>query len=279
MALNRLTLSLVILNCAFLYVFCQKTVVELNEDNWHQILSDEWMIKFYAPWCPACKGLQSVWKEFAMLGTDIGIKVGQVDVTTSPGLSGRFMVTALPTIFHVMNDEFRQYKGPRDMAAFVSFIKDKKWENVKPIPGWKSPGSFQMSVVSSFFKLSQMLRGIHNHLMEEFGLPTWGSYLIFAIATIILGALLGLVLVCVIDFVYPPKQITSSKATDAQKKAKQPTDKLSDDELADEDIKDDLLDDAEKLASSSKESGSESGGEKSPPSSPSLKKRKPRKAD
>lgn len=29
--------------------------------------------------------------------------------------------------------------------------------------------------------------------MAEYGLPTWGSYLIFAIATIIIGAILGLV--------------------------------------------------------------------------------------
>jgi hypothetical protein len=29
--------------------------------------------------------------------------------------------------------------------------------------------------------------------MEEYGMPTWGSYLIFAVATIIIGALLGLV--------------------------------------------------------------------------------------
>lgn len=29
--------------------------------------------------------------------------------------------------------------------------------------------------------------------MEDYGLPTWGSYLIFAVATIFFGALLGLV--------------------------------------------------------------------------------------
>jgi hypothetical protein len=29
--------------------------------------------------------------------------------------------------------------------------------------------------------------------MEEYGMPTWGSYLIFAVATIIIGAFLGLV--------------------------------------------------------------------------------------
>ncbi|KAK4872431.1 hypothetical protein RN001_014460 [Aquatica leii] len=274
MALTKLTtLGILLISSAFYYAFSQNTVIELNEDNWYQILHGEWMIEFYAPWCPACKGLQSIWKEFALLGSELKIKVGQVDVTTSPGLSGRFIVTALPTIFHVLDGNFRQYKNSRDKLSFISFVKEQKWKSVDPIPSWKSPGSIQMSIVSSFFKLSQMLRGIHSHLMEEFGLPTWGSYLIFAIATIILGALLGLILVCIIDFVYPPKQIVPKKV---QQKGK--SDKQSDDELTDEDIKDDLFDDVEK-SNGSQESGSESTEEKTKPSSPNVKKRKPRKAD
>lgn len=81
--------------------------------------------------------------------------------------------------------------------------------------------------------------------MEDYGLPTWGSYLIFALATIVLGALLGLVsfidfpnyllylildfqiLVCVIDFIYPPRQSSTSKPTNAEKRE----DKHSGDEL------------------------------------------------
>ncbi|KAG8242296.1 Thioredoxin- transmembrane protein 1 [Homalodisca vitripennis] len=146
----------------------------------------------YAPWCPACKALQSSWEEFSGWSKDLNIKVGQVDVTASPGLSGRFMVTALPTIFHVLNGEFRQYRGARDKESFISFIEEDKWKSVDAIPGWKSPASFQMSVVSYFFKMSQLLRAVHTRLMEDYGLPTWGSYLIFAVATIIIGALLGL---------------------------------------------------------------------------------------
>jgi len=38
-----------------------------------------------------------------------------------------------------------------------------------------------------------LFQAVHNKLMEEYGMPTWGSYLIFAVATIIIGALLGLV--------------------------------------------------------------------------------------
>jgi hypothetical protein len=38
-----------------------------------------------------------------------------------------------------------------------------------------------------------LFQAVHNKLMEDYGMPTWGSYLIFAVATIIIGALLGLV--------------------------------------------------------------------------------------
>jgi hypothetical protein len=34
---------------------------------------------------------------------------------------------------------------------------------------------------------------VHTYLMETYGLPIWGSYIIFALFTIVLGALLGLV--------------------------------------------------------------------------------------
>lgn len=231
--------------CIFLIFFStfsftnsQKTVIELDEDNWNEILNGEWLVEFYAPWCPACKALEQKWREFAQLGPGLGIKIGAVDVTTSPGLSGRFMVTALPTIFHVINGQFRQYKGSRDINAFTSFIEDKKWEVVEPVSSWKSPNSIQMGIVSSFFKLSQLLRQIHNKLTEEYGLPSVGSYLIFAIATIILGALLGLILVCAIDLIFPPKHMSTPTKWNKKK------DKDSDNELNDEDIKDDLVDDA-----------------------------------
>ncbi|GJQ67721.1 hypothetical protein Trydic_g16541 [Trypoxylus dichotomus] len=251
-----------------------KAIGKRDEDNWTQILEGEWMVEFYAPWCPACKGLEPVWKEFSTWADDLEIKVAQVDVTTSPGLSGRFMVTALPTIFHVINGQFRQYKGTRDKDSFISFIEDKKWRTVEPISSWKSPASFQMSVVSYFFRLSQILRRVHNQLMEDFGLPTWGSYLIFAIGTIILGALLGLILVCCIDLIYPPKCSTAKKSDDKAKRDKG-SDKHSGDELADEDIKDDLIDLQDEQKSEPEDK--EDKALRSNTSSPTIKKRKPRK--
>lgn len=131
----------------------------LEPENCFTILTITFFfINSYAPWCPACKSLQSTWKDFATWSKALGIKVAQVDVTKSPGLSGRFMVTALPTIFHVFKGEFRQYKGSRDKDSFASFIEERKWLDVEKIPSWKSPTSVQMSILSSFFKLSQTLR-------------------------------------------------------------------------------------------------------------------------
>lgn len=63
-----------------------------------------------------------------------------------------------------MNGEFRQYKGTRDKDSFFAFVEEKKWEKIDPIPSWKSPNSIQMSIVSSFFKLSQVLR-VSDHLL------------------------------------------------------------------------------------------------------------------
>lgn len=53
----------------------------------------------HAPWCPACRALVTTWDSLSQSADELGITVGKIDVTRSPALSGRFFVTALPTIF------------------------------------------------------------------------------------------------------------------------------------------------------------------------------------
>lgn len=199
---------------------CETKLAILDESNWSDAVVGEWMLEFFAPWCPACKALEPVWKEFAGWSDDLGINVGQVDVTNNPGLSGRFMVTALPTIYHVKDGVFRQYRGSRDKDSFISFIEEKKWQVIDPIPSWKTPQSIQMSAVSYFFKLSMALRSIHTRIVDDFGIPYWMSYIMFALATVVLGAILGLMVVCVIDIIFPQKLAESMQVRPVSKEKK-----------------------------------------------------------
>ncbi|XP_053209680.1 thioredoxin-related transmembrane protein 1-like [Panonychus citri] len=188
-------------------VSCRKgKLIKLNEDNWDDLLTGEWMVEFYAPWCPACQSLEPHWDSFSSWSDELNIKVGNIDVTANPGLSGRFMVTALPTIYHVKDGQFRQYKGSRETNAFVGFVEEKKWQTLETISNWKHPSSIQMSIVSQFFKISMALRAVHNRLVQDYGIPYWGSYVLFALATILLGTILGLIIVCIIDIFLPFKQ-------------------------------------------------------------------------
>lgn len=47
-----------------------------------------------------------------------------------------------------------------------------------------------MSMIFVYFSLFQTS---HSYLVHDLGLPAWGSYLVFALATVLSGLLLGLV--------------------------------------------------------------------------------------
>lgn len=59
-----------------------------------------------------------------------------------------------------MDGVFRQYKSPRDEDALIEFVSEKTWKKIDPISNWKNPTSVHMSLLSQFFKLSQILRVI-----------------------------------------------------------------------------------------------------------------------
>ncbi|XP_029900550.1 thioredoxin-related transmembrane protein 1 [Myripristis murdjan] len=184
---------------------------EITDGNWEEILSGEWMIEFFAPWCPACQQLQPVWNEFAEWGEDMGVNIAKVDVTEQPGLSGRFIITSLPTIYHCKDGVFRKYQGARTKDDFLSFVDEQKWQAIEPVSSWFGPSSFLMNSMSALFKLSMFIRRCHNYMTEQLGIPVWGSYVIFGLATLFSGLALGLILVFIADFVFPSRRFSSSE--------------------------------------------------------------------
>ena len=53
----------------------------------------------YAPWCPACKQFTPIWSDFAKSMEPKQVKVAAIDVDQYPSLSGRFGISALPSVY------------------------------------------------------------------------------------------------------------------------------------------------------------------------------------
>jgi hypothetical protein len=89
-----------------------------------------------------------------------------------------------------------------------------------------------------------VLRNVMNVMTDDYGIPVWGGYLIFGGITILIGLILGLLLVCVIDFIYPPPPMYKppvASAKDSVKDQGKETDgnKSGDDEDLEDDINND----------------------------------------
>jgi len=201
-------------------------IVTVTDDNWNQIMEGEWMVEFYAPWCPACQSLKPTWKEFAGWSKDLDISVGVVDITTSPVLTGRCLITALPTIYHIKDGKFRQFKGSRATKDFLDFIEEKQWEKLEVLEGMYDPGSVQMGVLGFFFKLSYAMKDLHKVMTEDYKFSTWISYAFFTLVTILVGGLLGLVAVLCLDCFRFPRQdeVPISQALKPTAKQEKPED-------------------------------------------------------
>lgn len=145
----------------------------------------------------------------------------------------------------MINGEFRQYRGTRDSYSLIAFVEDQKWKELNPVSPWKNPDSIQMTIVSYFFKLSHYLKEVNNVMLVEYGFPAWVTYVLFAIATILLGALLGLILVSIIDLIFPPVPQNSRKSFTQVQEASVGS--------QEEEVKDDLVDDEENEASDDKD--------------------------
>lgn len=103
------------------------------------------------------------------------------------------------------------------------------------------------------------------YLLDNYSIPSWVSYVLFAIVTILMGALIGLLFVCIVDLVFPPKHLQRKSFAQSSEAILNSNDDIPEDDL------DDL---------SSSEGGEEDNKkQQSPSSSPSKKKSKGKKEE
>ncbi|XP_007121209.1 thioredoxin-related transmembrane protein 4 [Physeter macrocephalus] len=243
----------------------------MTASNWTLVLEGEWMLKFYAPWCPSCQQTDSEWETFAKNGEILQISVGKVDVIQEPGLSGRFFVTTLPAFFHAKDGIFRRYRGPGIYEDLQNYILEKKWQSVEPLTGWKSPASLTMSGMAGLFSISGKIWHLHNYFTVTLGVPAWCSYVFFIIATLIFGLFMGLVLVVISECFYLPlpRHLSERSEQNLRSEEAHTTEQLQDaeeekDDSNEEENKDSLLDDEEEKEDLGYEEEAEEDEEDSP---------------
>jgi len=179
----------------------------INDNNWRQLDKGEWLIEFYAPWCPACRSLQPRWDQLARdvkAFNEIRVRIAKCDVTSNPWLTGRMMIASLPTIFHIKDKEYRKYSGSRSAEDLYDYLLKKKWQDTPVLEKWREPHGAAMTAMSGFYKLANVVQSIHDTMTISYGFPVWASYVIFGLVTLACGLTAGLIIVCCMDCLSTP---------------------------------------------------------------------------
>lgn len=185
--------------------FVSASGIDVTDSNWLQIMQGEWMLEFSAPWCPACQRFEPEWNKLGDWAAELGISVGNVDITHDHSLAGRFVITSLPTVFHCLEGSCTLYEGGRTFDALHEYVSDKKYEQQEPLPWYRQPSSFTMSIVSWLFLFSSYMQITHDYLTQEMGFSNTISYVIYGVCTILTGLGLGAFLVFISECVSPRK--------------------------------------------------------------------------
>eukprot|EP00929_Paragymnodinium_shiwhaense_P064489 TRINITY_DN32295_c0_g1_i1.p1 TRINITY_DN32295_c0_g1~~TRINITY_DN32295_c0_g1_i1.p1 ORF type:complete len:285 (-),score=62.69 TRINITY_DN32295_c0_g1_i1:34-888(-) len=113
-------------------------VIQLTPETFEDRVGDgrptPWFIKFYAPWCGACKVLAKDWEQLAeKLGGSVNI--AEIDVIAHPSLGEEWVITGFPTLVYISDNRSHEYSGSRNLEAFEEYLLKAP----KPEAGWPLP--------------------------------------------------------------------------------------------------------------------------------------------
>ena len=108
---------------ALLLVCCLGELVTLTDEDFDkQFASNDWLIKFYAPWCSQCRPLKPVFEELASKVSHAGI--GEMDATKNKLTATKYNITSFPTILYKQDGNVGKYDGARTLEG-ISFFLDR----------------------------------------------------------------------------------------------------------------------------------------------------------
>ena len=114
--------------CALFSVAVSGAVVELNNNNFDEVVNDaskDVLVKFFAPWCGHCTRMAPAWKELGDSDNGADVVIASLDADANRDAGTKAGVQGFPTIklYKKADKSGQEYQGGRDVASFKSFLK------------------------------------------------------------------------------------------------------------------------------------------------------------
>lgn len=150
---------------------CNSAVVKLGGDNGYMIYKGEWMIKAYAPWCPACQSIAAAWEELGKWAEQTDYNIAEVDITEGSSVGNQLMATRIPAIYHVKDGVFTKYEGGRGFSAWQEFLLSRHSEKLPHFPWYRAPGYPPMILFGGLMTFAMKAHALQQYMTTEMNIP------------------------------------------------------------------------------------------------------------
>eukprot|EP00960_Hanusia_phi_P060115 764410-Hanusia_phi.AAC.6 len=170
-------------------------VVDIEPSNFERLLSEgQWLLEFYAPWCGFCKQFEPVYEEVAQDLKTKGYRVGRIDGSLHKALTARFAIQGFPTIFYINGHSIRKHSGDRSKEALVKFVESGYQVEPEAFSALIHPLSTWGKLLGMLVSFIVYMHDKYEFVREEFSLSHTMLLALLAVAAMVIGSFIGLVI-------------------------------------------------------------------------------------
>jgi len=183
-------------------------VTKLTDENRDEVLTGEWFIKAYAPWCGACKSMAPAWTRLGDWAQDKEYNIAEIDITVGHNFANELLVTRIPTLFHVKNGVWTSYSGARHLETWKQFLMENQSEDLEPMAWYRKPGSVTMKCFSYLMAFAMKVQEMHDRLTTQYNVPMPLSVVVLIMLPLVLAITIILLFIFCLHYVWgKPKPI------------------------------------------------------------------------
>lgn len=98
-----------------------------------------------ADWCQSCVAFKPEIQKFSIESPALkkvdNLRIGLVDVAKNPGLTSRFMVFHIPSVYHGKSNIWRILQHHRSCDNLTSYFLNEEWNETQPRASYLGPCS------------------------------------------------------------------------------------------------------------------------------------------